>query len=194
MSSNTCDPSFEKTWAWPARHNNPLEPEISPPESLDDARPTKDRVLLSAIVVPDSKTVTFTESLENHFKNQRMEELEQENICLRVQNEILQENLQQIQKKNLSPILQRIFYDGSTAIRVKSSKRPVFKVCFEDNLYVAYWRGINMGYAPFRDGLLEEFNQTVIFLWREYAKDDTSTMTTAALRLKHRMLEYFEEI
>ena len=96
-------------------------------------------------------------------------------------------------QQSTEAIAMRVFSDGDTSIRIRHGKNPVIKVAFEDGMFSATWRRNILGYSTLRDGLLEEVNQTLVFLWNEYAKSQ-DCMTAAAARLKNDLLEFFEEI
>ena len=116
-------------------------------------------------------------------------------ICRR-ENESLKEQLnamRMILEHSTHPICQRVFSDGGTSIRIKDGRKPVLKVVFENELYSVCWHGIILGYSIYRDGLIEEVNQTLVFLWNSYAQF-TGKMTRSAKKIKRLMQDFFEEI
>ena len=129
-----------------------------------------------------------------HPQNEML--LEELKKC-KLENSLLQKQVRKLQIQlthNTCPICQRVFSDGAVTIRIKCGKRPVFKIVFDEELYSVCWHGIELGYSICRDGLLEEINQTLVFLWNEYAKDADCKMTRSALKIKRLMLSFFEEI
>ncbi|MBQ6472591.1 MAG: hypothetical protein IJJ33_11445 [Victivallales bacterium] len=106
----------------------------------------------------------------------------------------LEEKLKALAMHDTRPILQRVFSDNDISIRVKHGRHPVFKVVFDNELYSVRWHGIDLGYSTYRDGLLEEVNQTLVFLWSAYAKEQSAEMTRSALKIRRLMLDFFEEM
>ena len=133
--------------------------------------------------------ISFSSRTKSNLQKE-LENCQHEKKLLEDQLDVLRKALEH----NICPICQRVFSDRETSIRVKCGKRPVFKVFFANNIYFATWRNIQLGCSICRDGLIEEVNQTFIFLWNEYAKDTTSLMTASALRIKKLMQYFFEEI
>ena len=113
------------------------------------------------------------------------------------EKKLLEEQLDALHKKlaiNTRPIVQRVFSDNDIAIRIKKGKHPIFKVVFEKELYSVCWHDIELGFSVCRDGLLEEVNQTLVFLWYAYVQQAESNMTKSALKIRKLMQDFFEEI
>lgn len=123
----------------------------------------------------------------SEYETRRIRELERENQELR-------NRITELQRCSTASIKTRAFSDGDTTVRIKPGKNPIFKVTFEDGIYTATWGKRILGYSSLRDGLLEEVNQTIVFLWNEYAVAEPDTMTASARRLRRQLLEVFEEV
>lgn len=131
------------------------------------------------------------------FSSPNKSDLQKELEICQSEKRSLEEQLNTLREKlthNTNPISQRVFSDNEISIRIKSRKRPIFKVVFEKELYSVCWHGIELGYSVCRDGLLEEVNQTLVFLWRAYVKYTDVEMTRSALKIKRLMQYFFEEI
>lgn len=113
------------------------------------------------------------------------------------EKKLLEEQLDALHKRlaiNTRPIVQRVFSDNDITIRIKKGKHPIFKVIFEKELYSVCWHGIELGFSVCRDGLLEEVNQTLVFLWGAYVRRADVEMARSALKIRHLMQDFFEEI
>lgn len=130
------------------------------------------------------------EKKEKEVLQRQLEQCKKDKKQLEEQLTFLKRNLAQ----NTKPIYQRVFSDNGTSIRIKDGRKPRLQVSFDQNYYAVSWHNLELGCSICRDGLLEEVNQTLVFLWSAYVKNTTSQMTRSALKINRLMQDFFEEI
>ena len=146
-----------------------------------------------------STTIAFGNKASSQvtFFSSYVANLQKELERCRNEKKLLEEQLQGLRRRferNTHPVRQRVFFDNEISIRIKKNRNPVLKVVYENEFYSVCWHGIELGCSICRDGLLEEINQTLVFLWRSYVKTSDDNMTRSALRIRYLMQNFFEEI
>ena len=97
-------------------------------------------------------------------------------------------------KHDITPIMQNVFSDNKITIRLKQGHHPHLAVRFEDGMYMCYWGKRMIGYSPYRDGMLKEVNETLVFLWQEYViAYEKESCARDAIQLHNNLVKNFEE-
>jgi hypothetical protein len=73
-------------------------------------------------------------------------------------------------------------------LQLKDEKKMYLRWSPEDNLL--WWDDIDKPLGSSRD----EIDETLCFIWNEYVKADSSNFTESALKLREKMIEYFDEV
>lgn len=92
--------------------------------------------------------------------------------------------------------------DEKGAIRIKPGRELVLDVEHVDGLWCVNWNIVYHGHEfsrglaarDDREGIEKEVQETLLFLWQEYAMCEDSQLTEGAKGIKYVMLEWFEEV
>ncbi|MGP1385154.1 MAG: hypothetical protein ACTS2F_16440 [Thainema sp.] len=105
-------------------------------------------------------------------------------------------NVTQLQPVDLSPITLKVVYWGDREFRF--NKPIILQPALDEEssqLYVVENSDLTLlAYAQTREQLLHEISEQIAFMWDAYVKAQDETLATDALALKHRLLEFGEEI